>query len=815
MPQSQFSSLRREPGQFLNREEQLDLIGSHLGTLRAKPGHFKVFEVLGFGGAGKTRLLGELWNSALEARGADQLLWVSLEGEASTTETGPLLALREQLDFECPLFDTALITYWHATGQPLQLERSKGLAGSLPVRLLETGSSIAGFALPVSLALEVFQALVKTPYASEEFEVIEDLRKQPSELRKRLPHYLGLDIKRAIEPTEQWLLAFYDAYDRQRLSTREKSAPWMKELIATVDRGIHVVSTREPLAWDEGEWREIMHRVSVDALPDRESRAMIRARLGELDADLENRLVEASQQIPFFLEAVLDAYSIRARADGPSPIDEVPSSPEAAVAYLLEHLPEEQSELAVALASVQVFDEELFRHLIGALNLKISVLEFERLIAWFFVEAVGPGLYKTHDLLTAFVHTSTSDRKIRRASLEAATDHLLARCQGEGRRNPDTVLPIFRAVVVGWHSTEEMPARSVEALIDAGLLLYDAGYWNELSTVASERSPDVEHPIAVICEFFRALSARRIVGIERALQLFESLMPRTHALGSHSHSVELEAANVTALAGDYAEVRGTLRHLAARTEPFDPGDRTQLRSRMYHAGMLILDGSFRESSMLLAETHDAVDALRPGANVDWAELVRYRGHAHRFSFTLDKAEELYLRAMQATGSGEAPGLLGRLQTNLAETYCWYDPRRALGAADASVEINLGLGNPIELAKSHTARGIALAKLERFDAARQVIAVAANQAEEVGYTAGVAFALQARVVAEWLAGDNDAASGASSKLAAIVERMETYTHLQAIPLLLLGEDAEFAKVVARAEWFAAEELEARIADRLML
>lgn len=818
MPRSQFSSPRPEPGPFLNREDQLDLIGGHISALNRDPGHFKVLEVLGFGGAGKTRLLGELWDSALERRSADHLLWVSLEGEASATETGPLLALREQLDFECLLFDTALLTYWHATGQPLQLERSGGLAGSLPVRTLELASSIAGFALPVSFALEVFEALgrasAKARYVSEEFEAIESLRRQPAQLRERLPHYLGLDIKRSIEPSEQWLLAFYDAYDRQKLSTRENSAPWMKELIATIDRGVHIISTREPLAWDEIEWGEIVRQVPVDALPDRESRAMIRARLGELESETEDRLVEASRRIPFFLEAVIDAYGISAREGRPSTPAKLPSSPESAVAYLLDHLPDEQRELALALACVQVFDEDLYRSLISALNLKVSFLEFELFVMWFFVEKVSPSLYKTHDLLTAFIHSSSLDEGIRRATLEAATQQVLIRCQGEGRQNPDRVLPIFRAVVLGWHTTTAMPTNSIEALVDAGLLLYDAGYWVELASLAAEGSLEAEHPIAIICEFFLALSARRIEGMESARERFERLMPRIEVLGRHSRSAELEAANVTALSGDYSRVRESLRLLAEAADPFNAADRTQLRSRMYHAGMLILDGAFRESSQLLAETHDAIDAVEPGPIVDWAELIRYRGHANRFSFTLENAEKLYLRAMRSTASGEAPGLLGRLQTNLAETYCWYDPRRALGAADASAEINLKLGNPLELAKCGVARGIALAKLGKFKAARGAIAEAAAQAEEVGYLSGIAFAKQAMVVTEWLADNRGQAETASVELTGIVDQLDTYAHLQAVPFLLLGHETEFARVVSEAEWFEADRLEARLAEYLM-
>src|SRR5689334_13644682 len=123
-----------ESPSFLDRQEQLDAISGHMEALHRDPTYFRVVEVLGFGGMGKTSLLEAMWIQTLEARTADHLLWVSLEGEGSTNSTGPLLAMRDQLGSECLLFDTALLAYWNAMGQPLQLGRSTRLANSLAVK---------------------------------------------------------------------------------------------------------------------------------------------------------------------------------------------------------------------------------------------------------------------------------------------------------------------------------------------------------------------------------------------------------------------------------------------------------------------------------------------------------------------------------------------------------------------------------------------------------------------------------------------------------------------------------------------------------
>ncbi|HEY2569847.1 MAG TPA: hypothetical protein VGI27_00155, partial [Solirubrobacteraceae bacterium] len=370
------------------------------------------------------------------------------------------------------------------------------------------------------------------------------------------------------------------------------------------------------------------------------------------------------------------------------------------------------------------------------------------------------------------------------------------------------ILPILRAVIAGWYSVEEMRTGSIEALVDIGFCLYDAGYWNELASLGSEASLEEEHPVDVLLQFFLALTARRILGIEPALARFAALLSRAHLLGRHEPAVDLEAAYVKGLAGDYDEARKGFHRIAERPGRFDPSNRTHVRARMYQGGMLLMDGAFRQSSSLLAETYDAVD---PDENPDWGELLRYRGHAHRFSFALDEAEALYLRALQATRRDRTPALLGRLHTNVAESCCWSDPRRALEAADSAVQIHASLGNRIEIAKCDAARGIALAKLGEFERARNAVTAAVRRAHAVGYQGGVAFALQASAVAEWLGGDLDAAAGASRQLTAVVQGMGTYRHLQAAPFLLLGDDAGFARIVAETEWLVDDSIESRIAD----
>ncbi len=223
--------------------------------------------------------------------------------------------------------------------------------------------------------------------------------------------------------------------------------------------------------------------------------------------------------------------------------------------------------------------------------------------------------------------------------------------------------------------------------------------------LASTQQRKQRHAITLVLDFIEAMSTRRIAGVDAGLKRFERLEGRKRRLGRHLHSLHLELAYLREIRGNYHRARNDFSRLARQAEPFDPTDRTQLRALLYHGDMLTMDGKFREGSRVLLETCEAVGHRDI---VNWGELLRHRAHAHRFSFVLEEAVEMYLTALRKTP--DTPMLTAKLYTNLVETYCWLDPERALGEAVKSIELNRRLGHQIELAKCAAAKAIALARL---------------------------------------------------------------------------------------------------------
>ena len=814
-PKSQFRAARSRPIQFLDRVDEFGAIHDHVALLRSDPTHLKVFAVVGLAGVGKTRFLLEL-RERLGVQKRSHLVWVSLASEAATTSVGPLRVIRDQLGFDCLLFDAALLTFWAATGQPLQTVGGRGRAKSLAMRSVEVGGALATFPLPLTFAADLYAGVDRAVtrrrhYERAEFEVIDALREQPVELFTRLPHYLGLDIERRLRHAPAPLVCFYDAYDKQAARTISEDAPWLRELIASAGHGVHLITTRGQLGWDAHEWEGTLQPIALGALPEAECRRMIRTEVGDLGSEVEDRLLQASHQLPFFLQAAIDVCRAHIDDQGGVTAADLPRTPAAAIEYMLDHFEPPARTLAVILACLQYFDDELYGYLVRTLNLQISVTEVDEFVQWFFIGDGGHGLFKTHDLLTDCVRQSSTLESTKLRAMRCATEHLAMRVVASTPEEIEAALELYHALFAAWQAIESVPQAAAETLIDIGYHFYDAGYWHALSMlpIGRDRSSG-PHAASIVTQFFAALSTRRTAGSVPALRALELLEPDRSHMGRHASSFDLEVAYMSELVGNYAKAREDFRLLNAAAEPFDPARRDHVRSRLYHADMMVMDGLLVDASRLLLEASEAVG---PAATMTWVELVRHRGHAYRFSFVTDVAEQLYLRALQV--GGESPSMRGKLQTNLAETRCWSLPWLAVDDARLAAQLNEEIGNPLEVAKCDAARAIALARLGDFDRAREAGEQSYRRFATLHYPAGVAFAFQARAVLEALAGRREDAKSHYRSLAAAIDTLGTYRHLAVMPAWLLGDRPEFARAAEDVQWIQAERLEARLAYLLAL
>ena len=810
MSHSEFARRVRASIGFLNRDDELQRVKQNLNLLAADPGHFVVFEVVGPGGAGKSGLLDKVREDIVASKRHKDLAWVSLDAEAASTEVGPLRSIREQLGFDCLLFDAAVLTYWQATGQPFQLSGTSGLGESLVLGSVEIGGTLAGIPLPLSFAADVFKKIRRSTikshrYDSSEFQRVDELRSDPVALRKLLPQLLGLDIGRKLDQTARSPVVFYDGYDRQARKTLQEKSPWLRDFIKTLDRGVHLIATREPLNWPVDYWRDVVDLVVVDALPEEQSRELIRIRLGQVERSIEDRLVTASQCIPFFLEAAVDAYETLT-ADGEAvSAEDLPDSQEGSVEMLLKHLEPGHRNVAIALAAVQFFDHAVYSELLRGLNLQADEFDLEEFVDWFFVSRAEESRgFKTHELLTTFVRSSSSHADRCSKALQVVTRHLVQRSAEIDPVDVDAVFGIFKSLLDGWSALDDIPPVDAAFLVDAALSLNDAGHWNNLYELVDDISVSEPSVQATVVAFVKAVVSRRRHGPEHAAQLLDYILPSVAQLGRHGLSFDVERAYLTELTGDYRTARRQLDRLNRDLVPWNPAERNHQRVLLYNCDMQIMDGELLESSRRLAEVEAEIGRHE---RVYWGEIVRHRGHAFRFSLLFEDAERAYLLAKRVENA--APGLAAKLYTNFAETYCWTRPDDALAHAKQAIECNERLGNMIEVAKALSARSIALTVQGQVDDALAESSLARDLAADIAYPAAEAFSLIGKVAAYAAIGDSSAAWSSLDDLSVLVQRLGTYGHLAVVGAWLAGARRDALQRAAVVGWIEPDGIEDRL------
>jgi len=795
---------RQQEAAFLDRVEEYAHLERHLAALGYDPRHLVVVGMTGLGGIGKTRFLAEVARRFRELQDPPTVTSVALGGSAFPT----LLSIREQVGVPCHLFDVAAVVHAAVSGQPGPLIAALRTTTGEPHAEPVAGDPEAG-TVPVTYAVDRFSALdpdlvLRRGYDRSAFAAVDALRADPDELHRRLPSMLGADLARQLaDPEHRRLVFLYDAHELPD-PERASNVDWLPGFVRSLGAGIHVIASRRTLKGEADVWgTQVRHR-TLDELPEDECRRMIRREIGDhLRRGVEDRIVAASERLPFHLHASIAVCRAHLRERGSVDVEELPSSSPAMVERLLHHLSATERRLTVSLAAVQSFDQGLYASLVRSLGLDDTAVRIGTFVEWFFVVELEQGLFRTHRLLTEPVRRSVDLMDDALPALEGAVEHLAVRTADWRAHDHDRLARLFAAVLEGCQAVDDLPTRVAERLVDVGYDLYDAGCWRELAAlpVVDRAASDAARLVA---QFFAALSVRRTSGPDEALSGLEPLSARRELLGRHATSFDVEDAYLREIRGDYASARRRFRELDEAVTQFDGGRRDHVRTRLYHADMLTMDGQMRQASRLLLE---AYELLPPDRALDWTELVRHRGHALRFGLDHAGAQQEYLRALDRVR--EIPSMRGKLRTNLAESRCWVEPALAVDDAREAIELNDRLGSRIEVAKAYAALGVALSGTGRSAEAREACGWALTEAEAVGYPAGACFARQARVVTEVRAGELEAAREAYAELVDGVTWLGTYGHLCVVPAWFLGAEDEVRRWSQDVHWTGSDDLRERL------
>ena len=791
---------------FRNREEVRGLTLAEFNLYCTDPEHLCIFMIAGLGGIGKTRLIEQIHKDISKNIVNQKVIrvQVNLESESTNSIAGPLKVIRDQIPFDCLLFDCAILAYWSATGQPFQLSPTGSLSDSLITKGVEQGMSVGGYCLPIKFAVESFVAFRKKRlklknYQKSEFEEIDDLRSAPAKLLCELPRLLGIDINRNINNKQRFLF-LYDSYEKQSRKTLKSSSLWLQEFIDNINFGVHIITSREIVHWKENDWRGYIKYAVLDKLSNEDCFYIINDLLGDVENEIVQKIVIESKGIPFFLQAYIENYISLSSSQKTVELNDLPCTKEKATESLLSHLNEDERLILMSIACLRFFDDFLFASVLREFNIPAFSFSYEEFKSNFFVESFDEenGVFKIHSILSHFILSHFDMCTIRHKAV-------LAGCQSLDNRTaaflektaPQSLLPFFFSLFSSCKKLDNIDSNIIAKLIDIGYRFYDIGLWQELSEVFGKPRRSIDNIIDAIECFFYSISLRRLNSISTALKYLKLIEPYERLFGKHILSIKQERAYLKELQGDSIGARNTFSQLYDQCQPFQPFNRVHFKSWLYHSDILIMDGNFLGGALILA---DAIEMIQPVDSTQMQnkiELIRHRGHAFRFSYLFEDAERLYLKALSMSKKGSS--IYGKLLSNLAETRCWYNFEQAINDSNLALEENSKLNNLIEIGKNHTSLAIALCGLGKFEKSIEHLTEAERIFDSVGYLSGKLFVTIPKFIIAVKKGLEHESAQVYNEARLIVRQLKTYDHLLILYSKIIEDSKTFNQIFKQTSW----------------
>ncbi|MFG2248180.1 hypothetical protein [Spirillospora sp. NPDC048823] len=678
---------------FVDREAVMAAFAELLGTRLGSP---CVFNVVGVGGIGKSRLLQELKQRSAETH---RTATIDLQVPAMRQQEDALAVLRVELGRQGVRFDRFDIAYavlWQRLHPHLRLsskelpfvDESEALS-----QILDGAAGVPVFGTGVGLLRLLGKATSgrrqrQRIKSDDTLRQLDDLTN--AELADAVTYLFAEDLR---DGSDRPYIIFVDAYEALVPAPAPSGHAltqdvWLRDLIAQLDRGLVVMASREPLSWaaHDPAWNEAIHHQRVDGLP-MPARLELLADGGITDHVARQAIATASQGVPFYLHLAVDTRTTARQAAA--------VSSEEILQRFLAHVAPDEIRTLELLSVARIFDYEIFQAVADAFDLPRHRVAWESLTAYSFVYPAGAHGRRLHQLMRAALHARLSQDTVR--DVHASLRHVWDSRVGGDHTAEDGVATRARAVreaaYCGLHAGDldgaGILAYADQAMSHGGKQGVD-GVTQDLRDFLDAGSGDPDLAQTALC--LEAESAVLLGDAEAAIRLTPAIdWPLDCAPGAR---LALAGAHGRRIAGATGEAQRLFRQVwDHHSGP------VRLRAGFCMADLDMCQGRFGDAlsitQQILADAPDDDLVLR-------GDVVRLQHLGYRFGFDLDAsarsleaAAELYARAGAIIGQAD-------IKTNRAELLAWTDPSRALDAAADAIDAQTELGAHHEIGKAFTA-----------------------------------------------------------------------------------------------------------------
>ncbi|MEU8346799.1 hypothetical protein SAMN05443665_10553 [Actinomadura meyerae] len=764
---------------FVDREA---VMAAFAEVLSAPHGSPCVFNLVGVGGIGKSRLLQEIGQRSAETH---RIATIDLQVPAMRQQEDALAVLRVELGRQGIRFDRFDIAYavlWqrlhpHLRLSPKELpfvDESEALSqiidGAAGVPVFGTGVGLLRLLGKATSGMRQRHRIKSDDTLGQ----LDDLTN--AELADAVTYLFAEDLR---DGSDRPYVIFVDAYEAlvpasARSGRAAAQDVWLRDLIAQLDRGAVVVASREPLAWarQDPAWADVIRHQRVDGLP-MAARLELLAEGGITDDAARHAIATASQGLPFYLHLAVDTRTTARQAAA--------VSSEEILQRFLAHVAPDEIRTLELLSVARIFDYEIFQSLADAFDLPRHRMAWESLTAYSFVYPAGANGRRLHQLMRAALHrrlTRDTARDVQ-AVLRKVWDARAAEAHTAENGVATRARAVREAAYCGLHAGvlcgEDVLAYADRAMVYGG----KQGMDGIAQDLREHLDAGGDAGLAQTARCLEAEAAVLLGDADTATRLTPSIdWPLDDVPGAR---LALAGAHGRRIAGATGEAQRLFRQVwNHHSGP------VRLRAGFCMADLDMCQGRFGEAlsitQQILAEAPDNDLVLR-------GDVVRLQHLGYRFGFDLDTSAQsletaaaLYARAGAIIGQAD-------IKTNRAELLAWTDPAGAIDAAADALDAQTELGAHHEIGKAFTALAIAQVRLGQYAPAAASFQAATEALERARYRSGRARAELFRAFLHARTGDRSAAVASARWAIAELVAAEVYpTLLMVAGHLLDGLDA---------------------------
>lgn len=779
---------------FIDREDVRNTIQSACRQLLRDITYFEVISISGVGGIGKSYLLKEefLYNKSLLVKP----IYITLEITSKDDLLDILIKFRKSLpsSHKYPLFDYAMLYAWNQLNVSkmdtdfLQSTKRNVIDFFRPFLDVAIGYP---YELPIGSIIEMTCNLLdhlagqyQSIKIKKAIERIQDMGLR--DLLSNLPMLLGTDIQQAFY-NDSFVLVV-DSY--KEYSDNQNSFSWLTSIISQIGYGVYIITSREEITWPASLCTHV-HKINLQQLPVPDVRESLHSQFAYGPELIEN-IIKITDCMPIFLDLAVKALSETSNED----IDKIEvffKSKEDIIRRFLLHLSTNERETLIVLSIVQIFNRDIFEHLIRSFNLQVDVFCFDDICKRTLVRnyEYDSIFYKTHDVISENILFITEKNKVQRI-IRSYLNYVCTRVQWN---YSNIQVNLLLKHLISLYIKTGLPAEQEdsEQLLDLYFSIKESLLPFDCEGISGfERSDNLKDIYLFIC----ALSKERANSNIRLAWLNE-INEQSCSFGKHLISLKLMKGYLHALCEGTQYLKSTVEEINAKLTPSDFQEWYYGQTKIFLGDCYVSYGLFKTGIGELKKYRELIPLL-VGKENDAFQVCRHIGHGYRFNFMLEEAAKEYRELIYGDNIFPTPLQKVYILTNLCETYCYFQPEEVVKIVREALALSNSFHDLKSKGKIYYSLAIAFLHKKKYKRVKKYIRKSLYLNQIDGYIAGKLYAYMAQAYLEYACA-KQITLRTIHVIKSIQEKIEVYSCFD-LPIAIMQEEySQFPQIQKSQEW----------------